>query len=105
MDWQPIEMFPPEDFPFKVSMDGDGRFYESALVFGPTWCGDGWFSINDSPRDGKGAWNGEPRFGIASTCTWEDFWTISSDGPSDYDVYILPTHWARLTSPAVQGQD
>lgn len=100
MIWQPIETFPPEDWPYWESeYDKDPKktkYYDSALVFGPTWEGGG---DHDYPLVGGAFWVGEPIVAIARTYSGEGFWTIDSDAPCDYDTYIQPTHWMPCPEP------
>lgn len=99
MDWQPIETA-FDNLAFAILGDvncGPFKSYEDAIVYGPTWEG-GWDDVWPG-RSAKNLWTGEPRIAIASTYEGKGFWTIVSDGPSDYEVHILPTHWMPLPAP------
>lgn len=94
MDWQPIDTA-QDSLAFElVGPDKTTKIYEDAIVYGPTWEG-GW-DDDWPPRSAKNLWIGEPRIAIASTYEGLGFWTIVSDAPGDYDVYIMPTHWMPI---------
>jgi hypothetical protein len=90
--WQPIETA-LDRLKWEYYGGSEERFYEEALVYGPTWAG-GW---GDSPSDGN--FTGECKIAIASTYSGCGYWRIPSAGPGDYDEYIQPTHWMPLPDP------
>ncbi len=95
-EWQDIESA-FESLQYNRIGGGETRYFEDALIYGPTWESSHYLS--DYPKDGGGGWTGEPVIAIASTYDGAGFWTKSSDGPSDYDLFIQPTHWMPLPEP------
>jgi hypothetical protein len=100
-EWQPIETA-FANLPFKIIDYGEPfKSFAPAMVYGPVWCGESVWS--DYPNDtAKGEWR-DPRVAIASTHEHARCWTIEQDAPSDYDVYIKPTHWMPLPEPPSAG--
>ena len=100
-EWQPIETF-PGDHPWEHLGSSDTRFYQEALVYGPTWEGGHY----DSPYkpDASSGFSGEPAIFIAHTWSGAPCWTCYNPGPGDYDQYVRPTHWMPLPSPPVEDK-
>lgn len=98
MEWQPIETALEKLAYEERDVQGEAvRYYEAALVCGPTWEGD--YSQSPYWPERGGGFTGESLTAIAHTWSGKGFWTIWAPGPSDYDEYIKPTHWMPLPPP------
>jgi hypothetical protein len=101
MEWIDIGEFENLMRPHALSVgtinETSAIYYDEVLVYGPTWEGRG---LDQSPHGGMGEWTGEPEIAIAWTHFGLPYFIISSRGPSEYDDWIKPTHFAILKPPA-----
>ena len=96
--WRPIETAMTEAPHWCAEVQGRNvRYIKEVLVYGRAWEG-GW---NESPYDKDPAdlFSGPPAVFMATYYQGAPCWIVSSSAPSDYDVYVRPTHWMPLPAP------